>query len=148
MNRNTSVFSISREAYNLLANTAGNNGRALRRFLSRETIQGSVHQAFTAYDEEVSKERYLELSAIARATHEQNLYYIGQLDGVAVKRSIGTCLDEMFRLVQNSYELHLDLATASVKEMRRAVQVVAVLSDNLHAHLDRTPVSDDELAFA
>ena len=127
------VFNVSREGYHLLANQNGNNGRALRRFLTREIDDGQVLQVFNGYGSDLCPAEMAEFTNIAEETRQISLVYL-PASFVGASR---TSADTMFSQIFNSYVLAIDVKTASVAELRKAVEAVVILSDSMHQFVSR-----------
>ena len=122
------VFNVSREGYYLLANTDGNNGRALRRFLTREIEDGQVLQVFNEYGSDLSPAGLAEFANIAEETRQKTLVYLP----ASFAETSRTTADAMFSLAFNSYPLAIEVQTASVAVLREAVKAVVIMSDSMH----------------
>lgn len=123
------AFEVSRTGYSLLK-LEGNCGRTIRRFLQRIMGDtGILNQSFACMDP-ISPEAFEELCEYAKHVHEKNMEYISE-DRAKV---VGLVSDKMFCVVQNSYIVNTNIATASVREMKGVLGLVVVLSDHLHAY--------------
>lgn len=123
------LFEIVREANQFLSNKDGNNGRVMRRFLTRAAGgYNMVHQVFSM-DEGYSKEQLKAIESHAKHIAELVESNMGLHD--LKPNLLCTVNDFGFGLVQNSYVLPYPVATASVKELREMVKLVGVLADLL-----------------
>ena len=122
------VFQISREGYELLRNTKGNNGRVLRRFLTRVSSDGLVLQVFTDYGTDLSPDKLALYAAYAEKVRATSIDDMPD----DYRSESKTIVDKDFSLVENSYWMHCDIATASVNELRGHVCNVIRLSDRMH----------------
>ncbi|MDO8416609.1 MAG: hypothetical protein Q7S87_10415 [Agitococcus sp.] len=124
------IFEVCREASALLGNTKGNNGRALRRFLSRMAPDGIISQVLVMSPGWSP----VQLDAIeqyaVRLAIEVEHYLPSPAEGWSF---IGTCRDDMFDVIQNSYKLSYPISTASVRQLRAMVILVAVLADTMQS---------------
>lgn len=133
-----SSWNTIQEATKLLENTAGNNGRALRRFLERQFNFGLKQQSAKyinlvlcmndGFKADLLDEIGIianEMSAAVEVTIQENpkLHFVG------------TCRDEAYGLIQLTFHYDIDVKTASVKELRQAVETIQNLNMLHELHL-------------
>lgn len=122
-----SVKRVAKQAYALLATSKVDGHTDLRQFIQREAPGGSIVQAFWV-GEKVGGHQFLRIAELAKLTHAANLRNMEASEELLVAR---TEVDSLTRLVQNNYLLPDCGASASVEDLRKAVQRIAVLADNL-----------------
>lgn len=144
------AFHVSHQGYALIRGEKWNTSRALRRFLvdlldaplaKTGAAAGWVLFQQLAYDEGYSKVQLEALEKFATRIAIDQRDYLDKLRVDANKpdqqlpesvRLINTVHDEWFGAVFNSYEVRVNPATASLKELQTLVKSVVVLSDFLH----------------
>jgi len=115
---------IELEAEKLLQNVLGNNGRALRRFLLRNTQNRHVHQSFLV-NVEVENDVFAIVEDEAKDAHERN-FWMMEDEPEMLTAVLGTIAENGLS-VQNSYVLAHNPLGASVAQMRTAVDFVGRL---------------------
>lgn len=139
----SNVFSVSRDAQNLLNSPKRDVSRSLRRLLQQVLDVTPTGQTFLiacyAFDEghNAQQLRGIELYAIDKAV-DVGFYLRGGL-----LRPLGTIRDDMFRSVQTTYGLTVDLQTASLKELQGLVEFVMELAYSMHEYADKPSVAAD-----
>ncbi|KWT98135.1 MULTISPECIES: hypothetical protein [unclassified Variovorax] len=125
------VAGVVREAYKLLDNKQGNNGRAIRRFIRRHggCVNGQIVfvQSF-CFEDGYSPEQLAAVERYAKTIDELNATFF---PADVVIQKVGCARDDDFGSVANVYIVQLDIDTASVREMRHLVHLVLVLNDTL-----------------
>jgi hypothetical protein len=125
------VAGVVREAYKLLDNDQGNNGRAMRRFIQRHggCINGQIVfvQSF-CFEDGYSPEQLSAIEAYATTIDELNQTLF---PSDVIIQKIGCVRDDDFGSVSNAYVVKQDIHSASVREMRELVHLVLVLNDTL-----------------
>ena len=119
---------IRKEASQFLNNVSGNNGRVIRRFLKRVTVNGKIRQVFT---QGFSYARG-QLNAIE--AHAQKLAADLVEDGMdteTVIQFISTVRDEPSRQIYNNFYIGLDIQTASVSTMRMVLYWIVRMCDQM-----------------
>lgn len=140
-NRTTSfyaAFDVVNEGARLLNHMERNNGRKLRRFVSRNAgcLENTIvfTQQFT-YENGYSKVQLAAIEAYARKVHSTNIPMFPE----RMKFSfMDTIRDDMFGIVSNSYIVAMNVKTASVAELRDIVKVIYVLNEEVLPFLNNT----------
>jgi len=108
---------IEEEARKLLSNLEGNNGRAMRRFLTRILVDGQVQQRFTADGEVPDAAEFKLLKLYAKNRLDYNVEY----ETPVFIEACTTSANAKTGVVENRYLVECDVATASVRQLRLAV---------------------------
>jgi hypothetical protein len=123
-----SIKDIGSEANQLLKNTDGNNGRALRRFLGRQCQHNKIFQTIASTNGLWPRQ----IKAIIEAAEGQAmvLEYIGVVRGPVT-------LDKATGDIAVTFDVPHPIETASVREMRTIVQAIETICRYAEAFRDQ-----------
>lgn len=124
LNQNN-VVDIVRETKSLLCGDKGHVSRALRRFLQRVVPDGIVTQAFSTGEKVLGLKEFATYEACAKKVRHDSLELLPE----NVQSACMTQANAATGAVANIYPLDVNLADASVAELRDAVFTIKELGE-------------------
>jgi methionine synthase II (cobalamin-independent) len=124
------TWSTIHETARLLENTAGNNGRALRRFLERQFNYGLKQQSVKYINLVLCMNDLFKadlLDEIGKIANELSAAIAPTLSDNPKLHFVGICRDEAYGLIQLTLHYDIDVKNASVKELRKACETIQSL---------------------